>query len=62
MATKINTQIDLMNALAAALEEKDLDAVDQIQQQVADWMQTQGMRAAQISLIEAVRNAINEMI
>ena len=55
---KINTTADLMNALAAALDDKDLDAVDQIEQQVADWMQTQGERAAQANLIEAVRNAI----
>jgi hypothetical protein len=59
---KINTVNDLMEALAAALDEKDLDAVDSIQRQVADWMQTQGARATQMNLIEAVRNAINEMI
>jgi hypothetical protein len=59
---KIQTSIDLMHALAAALDTKDLDAVDQIERQVADWMQTQGARAAQANLIEAVRNAINEMI
>lgn len=56
--TKIHTTADLMNALAAALDEKDLDAVDQIEQQVAYWMQTQGDSAAQSNLIEAVRNAI----
>jgi hypothetical protein len=61
MTAKINTQIDLMNALAAALDDKDLEAVDDIERQVADWMQTQGMRAAQANLIEAVRNAIAEM-
>lgn len=57
---KINNTADLMNALAAALDDKDLAAVDAIERQVADWMQTQGERAAQANLIEAVRTAIAE--
>jgi hypothetical protein len=59
---KIQTSIDLMHALAAALDTKDMGLVDHIERQVADWMQTQGARVAQTNLIEAVRNAINEMI
>lgn len=58
--TNINTTADLMNALAAALDDKDLDAVDQIEQQVAYWMQNQGDSAAQANLINAIRNAIAE--
>lgn len=60
MAIKINTSIDLMSALAQALDDKDSDAIDQIERQVADWMQTQGARAAQTNLINAIRRAILE--
>lgn len=57
----INTTADLMDALAEALDQKDLELIEAIDRQTSDWMQDGRESSARINLIEAVRAAIYEM-
>lgn len=54
----IRTIPDMLNALAKALDEGDIGAVDMIEAEVSDWLQTDRERDAQLNMIESVRNAI----
>ena len=50
-----------MNKLAQALDDLDLDLLDKIDAETADWIESSGEKAARHNLIEAVRTAINQM-
>jgi hypothetical protein len=54
----INTTTQLMNKLAQALDDLDLDLLDKIDVETADWIESSGEKAARQNLIEAVRSAI----
>lgn len=54
----IRTIPDMLNALAKALDEGDISAVDLIESEVRDWLQPERERDAQLNMIESVRNAI----
>jgi hypothetical protein len=53
---------DLMNVLAAALDEKDLAALDSAEEACGQWVQSEGSLMTQRNLINAVRAAIEELI
>ena len=57
----INTTADLMDALAEALDQKDLEMVEAIDRQTRDWLEGSRESSARVNLIEAVRAAIYEM-
>jgi predicted transcriptional regulator len=57
----INTTPQLMNKLAQALDDRDLDLLDQIDADTADWIESAGEKSARHNLIEAVRTAITQM-
>ena len=57
----INTTPQLMNKLAQALDDRDLDLLDQIDADTADWIESSGEKAARHNLIEAVRTSITQM-
>jgi hypothetical protein len=59
---EIHTTADLMMALAAALENRDLEAVDAAEKQTRDWMTDSSETTARINLIETIRAAIYELI
>jgi predicted transcriptional regulator len=50
-----------MNKLAQALDDRDLDLLDQIDADTADWIESAGEKSARHNLIEAVRTAITQM-
>lgn len=58
----INTTADLMMALAEALENRDLEAVDAAEKQTRDWMTDSRETTARVNLIETIRAAIYELI
>lgn len=60
--SRITDNADLMTALAVALEEKDLDAIDRIQAEISGWMIPNRERVAQALLIEAIGKAIEDAI
>jgi hypothetical protein len=57
----IHSTPQLMNKLAQALDDRDLDLLDQIDAETADWIESSGEKAARHNLIEAVRTAITQM-
>jgi hypothetical protein len=58
----IHTTADLMMALAAALENRDLEAVDAAERATRDWMTDNSETTARVNLIETIRAAIYELI
>jgi hypothetical protein len=52
---------DLMNALAAALDNRSMEEVDQIERATSDWLTDRREQIARITLIEAIRSAIEEL-
>ena len=54
----INTLPQLMNHLAAALDDLDLEAVEQAYRDTAEWVETRSETIARQNLIEAVRAAV----
>jgi hypothetical protein len=59
---RINTTADLMFAIAAALEEGDLEALERAARECRDWMTDRSEANARELLIEAVRGAIYERL
>lgn len=60
--SRITDTADLMTALAVALEEKDLEALEHIQAEISGWMIPNRERVAQALLIEAIGKAIEDAI
>lgn len=60
--SRITDTADLMTALAVALEEKDLEALERIQAEISGWMIPNRERVAQALLIEAIGKAIEDAI
>lgn len=54
----IYTIPDLLNAIAAALDQEDPGALDLAESAVREWLQPEREREAQLNLIASVRNAI----
>jgi len=54
----INTLPQLMNHLAAALDDLDLEAVEQAYRDTAEWVESPSETIARQNLIEAVRAAV----
>lgn len=54
----INTLPQLMNHLAAALDDLDLEAVEQAYRDTAEWVESRSETIARQNLIEAVRAAV----
>lgn len=57
----MHTINDLMIGLADALNNRDLAALERIAETAGEWMQSTEDFNAQAKLIDAVRNAINEL-
>lgn len=60
--SRITDTADLMTALAVALEEKDLEALERIQAEISGWIIPNRERVAQALLIEAIGKAIEDAI
>lgn len=58
----IHTLPQLMNHLAAALDDLDLEAVEQAYRDTAEWVESSSDTIARQNLIEAVRAAVNNQI
>jgi hypothetical protein len=58
----IHTTADLMMALAAALENRNLEEVDAAERATRDWMTDNSETTARVNLIETIRAAIYELI
>lgn len=55
----IHTIPDMLNELARALDQQDHALVDIVESAARSWLQPERERAAQLNLIESVRNAID---
>ena len=58
----ITITAQLMNTLAEALENKNLELVEHAYRQTCEWCEVPSERMARINLIESVRAAVHEMI
>lgn len=58
---RINTLPELMYAVAAALDNRDLAALDAAERQTRDWLVGSAERNAIGCLVEAARGAIYDM-
>ena len=58
---RIYTDADLMFTLAAALENGDLEMLEDADRQTCDWLGADHERNARNCLIESIRGAIYEM-
>jgi hypothetical protein len=56
----INTDTEWLEQAAIALRTKDLDLLDWVEGATNGWMQSEEERDAQLGLIEAIREAIEE--
>ena len=54
----INTLPQLLNHLAAALDDLDLDAIEQAFKETNEWVESRSETIARQNIIEAVRAAI----
>ena len=57
----IHTITDLMNAIAEAISEHDADTIERLGYVVEQWLQTDEERAAQVNLLNAAAEVIEEL-
>ena len=56
----VNNFSDWLNEAANALDDKDIMAVDELQKISENWMQTDTEKAAQLKLLTAIIDALDE--
>jgi hypothetical protein len=59
-ALEIHTTTDLINAIAKAIQNTDLDALDRLEVKVDEWLQMDDEREAQLNLIQSAYEMIEE--
>lgn len=59
--TTVHTVNDLLNTAALALQERDTETLERLVQTVEGWMQTNQERLAQMTLLNAMLEAVEEL-
>lgn len=61
MTLTVHTVNDLLNIAALALQERDSETLERLVQIVEGWMQTNQERLAQMTLLNAMLEAVEEL-
>lgn len=59
--TTVHTVNDLLNVAALALQERDTETLERLVQTVEGWMQSNQDRLAQMTLLNAMLEAVEEL-
>lgn len=59
--TTVHTVNDLLNVAALALRERDTETLERLCQTVEGWMQTPQERLAQMTMLNAMLEAVEEL-
>lgn len=59
--TTVHTVNDLLNVAALALQERDTETLEKLVRTVEGWMQTNQERLAQMTLLNAMLEAVEEL-
>jgi len=59
--TTVHTVNDLLNVAALALQERDTETLERLVQTVEGWMQSNQERLAQMTMLNAMLEAVEEL-